>query len=92
MNSEEIKFTSEHLKTVANKAASEAVERTIQARSASDSDLMREIGSLRKEVAEVKETLEGWRSGTKLAFWIFVGLGGLITWVLNSFGIHFGIK
>ena len=89
---EKAEFTAVHLKQVADDAAQEAVERTLTKRSASDSNIMKEVIELRKEVAQMKETLDGWKSGTKIAFWGFVFIGGIITWVLNSFGIKFGIK
>ena len=80
------------MKEVADKSAQEAVERTLHQRSASDSEVMRELIALRKQVLEMQETIDGWRSGTKIAFWAFVFIGGIITWVLNSFGIKFGIR
>ena len=89
---EKAEFTALHLKEVADHSAQEAVEKTLLQRSASDSSIMKELVALRAEVAEMRETLNGWRSGTKIAFWAFVFVGGILTWILNSFGIHFGIK
>lgn len=70
----------------------EAVEQGIQQRSGSHSDLLREIMELKKDMAGLKDTINGWRSGTKLAFWIFVYSGALVTWVLNTTGVRIGIK
>ena len=89
---EKAEFTAIYLKEVAGVAAQEAVERTLHERSASDSSVMRELIALRKQVEVMQVTIDGWRSGTKIAFWAFVFIGGIITWILNSFGIHFGIR
>lgn len=70
----------------------EAIEKGVQQRSGSHSDILAKLNKLEKDVAELKETMDGWRMGGKVAFGMLVLVGGLITWVLKTFGIHIGIK
>ena len=51
-----------------------------------------EVEAAKKEVADLKQTINTWKSSGRLAFWAFAIIGAIITWVLNTLGIHIGFK
>lgn len=64
----------------------------IQQQSASHSTIMAEIRIVKQDVANLKQTMDGWKMGGKVVFGFLVVLGGLITWTLNTFGIKIGLR
>lgn len=40
----------------------------------------------------LEKTIGDWKFGGRLAFWIFISIGGIITWLVNAFGFHIGFK
>lgn len=55
-------------------------------------NVLAEIKGLKKDVADLKETIDGWKMGGKVAFGSLILIGGFITWILNTLGIHISIK
>lgn len=78
-------------------------EKSVQQRSGHHSDLKKQINdmgvsidirmySLEEKIASLGTELASWKLGSKIGIAVIVAIGGLITWVLNSFGIKIGIK
>lgn len=74
------------------KVLEEAIEKGVQQRSAVNSDILSEIKELRREVGELRDEIDSWKFGGKLAIGLFVAIGALVTWVLNTLGLHLGLK
>ncbi len=90
-------FIKKYLDDFADKL-NEQHEIRVQQVSASNSELLKEITSMKIKVESMQlmqnsmqKTIDGWKTGTKYSFWAFVGLGGIITWVLNSSGLHISV-
>lgn len=77
----------------------EAIEKGVQQRSGTHSDILSQLIDLKKDMKELKvttdnlkKTIEGWKIGGKVGFGMLLVIGGVTTWVLNTLGIHIGIK
>lgn len=70
----------------------EMFENNIQQHSGSQSNILKELKDIKERLTSVEGALSNWKFGTKVGFGIVVGVGGLVTWVLNTLGVNIGIK
>lgn len=56
------------------------------------SDNLAQLKEMNIRLSKMEKTIGEWKFGGKLAFWIFVAVGGVVTWFLNVFGIHVGFR
>lgn len=71
-------------------------EKMVQQRSAHQSDLLRQIQILEKKFDErldvIEKKLSTWDTAAKIGVAVFVGIGAIITWTINTLGVKIGIK
>ncbi len=74
-------------------------EEMIQQQSAHHSDNLAQFKEMNSRLSEtnnrlmiLEKTIGDWKFGGRLAFWLFVAVGGIVTWLINLFGIKIGFK
>ncbi len=70
----------------------ERLEIMVQQQSAHHSDVIKKMSDFEKKLNDMQSTINNWKFGGKLTIALFVAVGGLITWILNTLGVHIGLK
>lgn len=82
----------EQTRTEFKEMLQEAIEVGVQQRSGSHSDILAKLTRIEKRMEALEATMNGWKMGGKIAFGMLVVTGGLITWILKTFGIKIGLR
>lgn len=77
----------------------EQLEILVQQTSAHHSDTLSKMSAMDSKMSSMENTINGmqqtinnWKFGGKLTIALFVAVGAVITWILNTLGIHLGLK
>lgn len=67
-------------------------ERLLTQQNENHSDNLAQLIKMNERITALEKTMGEWRFAGKVAMWLFLAIGGIITWALKTFGFHIGFK